>query len=217
MKEEYFTSETIDAEARQFLSGLDHFRQRRQLTVHHEHIALLVLDMQRYFLETDSHAFVPSALAIIPNIIQLQNRCLEQGIPVIQTMHLNTPADSRSMGRWWRELIEPESIYSKVTCDLADSRVLTIEKTQYDAFLDTSLEQELQNAGVTQLIITGVMTHLCCETTARTAFMKGYDVFFTVDGTATYNREFHQASLLNLAHGFAVPVLTEEIAVRLGL
>ncbi len=55
------------------------------------------------------------------------------------------------------------------------------------------------------------MTHLCCETTARSAFVRGFEVFFTIDGTATYNKEFHFATLHNLAHGFALPILVDEI------
>jgi len=65
------------------------------------------------------------------------------------------------------------------------------------------------------VVICGVMTHLCCETTARSAFMRGFEVFFTVDGTATYTEAFHRASLLNLSHGFAVPVLVENILEKL--
>jgi isochorismate hydrolase len=59
------------------------------------------------------------------------------------------------------------------------------------------------------------MTHLCCETTARSAFMRGLQVFIAVDGTATYSEAFHRASLLNLSHGFALPVLVDEILERL--
>jgi isochorismate hydrolase len=55
------------------------------------------------------------------------------------------------------------------------------------------------------------MTHLCCETTARSAFIQGYVVFFVVDGTATYTESFHRGSLLSLSHGFAVPILVDEI------
>jgi bifunctional isochorismate lyase / aryl carrier protein len=55
------------------------------------------------------------------------------------------------------------------------------------------------------------MTHLCCETTARSAFTHGFEVFFTIDGTATYNERFHIATLLNLSHGFALAVLVEEV------
>ena len=86
-----------------------------------------------------------------------------------------------------------------------------IEKKQYDAFLQTLLEETLRQRKIEQIVITGVMTHLCCETTARSAFMRGFEVFFTVDGTATYNEELHRASLLTLSHGFAVPVTVDEL------
>ena len=73
----------------------------------------------------------------------------------------------------------------------------------------------LRDNGVRRIVISGVMTHLCCETTARSAFVRGFEVFFTVDGTASYTADFHRASLLNLAHGFAVPVLVSEILAAL--
>jgi len=95
---------------------------------------------------------------------------------------------------------------------LNDKRVLVLEKSQYDAFYHTDLYTLLSTKGIKQVVITGVITHLCCETTARSAFMRGFDVFFVVDGTATLNREFHLASLRNLSHGFAVLVLTRDVA-----
>lgn len=51
--------------------------------------------------------------------------------------------------------------------------------------------------------MTGVMTNLCCETTAREAFVKGFRVFFSTDATATLDLELHEATLKNLAYGFA--------------
>ena len=86
-----------------------------------------------------------------------------------------------------------------------------IQKSQYDAFYQTQLEGILRDRQVTQVVICGVMTHLCCETTARSAFMHGFEVFFPVDGTVTYRLEYHRASLLNLAHGFASIVLMKNI------
>ncbi len=62
-----------------------------------------------------------------------------------------------------------------------------------------------------QLLITGVTTHLCCESTARSAFVRGFAVFIAIDGTATLNRELHVASLRALALGFARPVLGAEL------
>lgn len=86
-----------------------------------------------------------------------------------------------------------------------------LNKTQYDAFYETDLNEILARNHISQVVITGVMTHLCCETTARSAFVRGFNVFLPVDATATYNREFHQSSLQNLSHGFAVPLLTEDV------
>ncbi len=55
------------------------------------------------------------------------------------------------------------------------------------------------------------MTNLCCETTARDAFMRGYRVFFLIDGTAAGRRDLHLASLKNLGYGFAYLMTCEEL------
>jgi isochorismate hydrolase len=69
----------------------------------------------------------------------------------------------------------------------------------------------MRQSRVSQVVICGVMTHLCCESTARSAFMHGFEVFFPVDGSATYNQAYHQATLLNLSHGFATLTTVAEI------
>lgn len=78
-----------------------------------------------------------------------------------------------------------------------------VKKPQYDAFLHTSLEKTLRQKDVKQVVICGVLTNCCCETTARSAFMRGFEVYFVSDGTATYGKKMHTASLLNLSYGFA--------------
>jgi isochorismate hydrolase len=115
------------------------------------------------------------------------------------------------MATWWRDTITVDDPLSAIISDFDFSNRFVLSKNQYDAFYRTSLEEILHKKGVAQLVISGVMTHLCCETTARSAFVRGFEVFFVIDGTATYNENHHMASLLNLAHGFATPVLTNEI------
>jgi isochorismate hydrolase len=110
------------------------------------------------------------------------------------------------MSRWWKDLIMENSPLSNITDDIDLSKGIVLKKRQYDAFYKTGLKEILISENIEQCVITGVMTHLCCETTARSAFVNGFEVFFTVDGTATYNDNFHKASILNLAHGFAEPV-----------
>jgi isochorismate hydrolase len=59
------------------------------------------------------------------------------------------------------------------------------------------------------------MTNLCCETTARDAFMKDYRVFFLIDGTATRRSELHLATLKNLGFGFAYLLTCDELIQKL--
>ncbi|RIB07937.1 isochorismate hydrolase [Gigaspora rosea] len=55
--------------------------------------------------------------------------------------------------------------------------------------------------GIKTLIISGVKTNLCCETTARRAFDENYDIVFIEDATAT---DMHEATLLNIGYGYGV-------------
>lgn len=211
-KEQYFTPETILEKAQDLLASVEPSRRRHaDIVFKPEKAALLVLDMQEYFLQEDSHAFVPSALAIVPGIGKLIATFLSADRPVITTRHINTLKDAGMMAKWWRDLINPQTAYSHYINTLKTTNKISINKTQYDAFLHSSLEDELHQHNIEQVVICGVMTHLCCETTARSAFMRGFEVFFTVDGTATYNEALHRASLLTLSHGFAVPVTVGEI------
>ena len=215
-KETYFTQETIPAKSCELLKYVAKSRHRHTgITFRPEKAALLVLDMQEYFLDEDSHAFVPSAPAIVPGINKLISAFTNTDCPIIATRHVNTPEDAGMMSKWWRALIKPKSAHSQLITKLDTKNIIPIKKTQYDAFLHTSLEQTLRQHNIEQVVITGVMTHLCCETTARSAFMHGFEVFFTVDGTATYNEELHRASLLTLSHGFALPVLVGELLEKM--
>lgn len=210
-KETYFNSNNIQDQ-----SGclLDEVRKKvgiHSLELNPDRAALLVLDMQRYFLEPESHAFVPSALAIIPNVRRLQQIFLNTNLPVVQTRHLNTVDNAGIMKTWWKDLIPPALPISDIENELKESRTKIIEKNRYDAFFRTDLESFLRNQNISQLVITGVMTHLCCETTARSAFMRDFEVFFVIDATATYTLDFHRATLLNLAHGFSDLMLSCDI------
>lgn len=215
MKEPYFTPETIN----EMLELVRPFRERHPLEFRPERAALLVLDMQRYFLDERSHAYIPSAGAILPKIKGLIGAFSERGRPVVLTRHINTDEDAGQMRRWWRELLTEANPLSELSPELLASLEgggpMVITKSQYDAFYKTPLEETLRERGVEQVVICGVMAHLCCETTARSAFVRGFEVFFVIDGTASYNASFHRATLLNLAHGFAHPVLAGELLAAL--
>jgi len=181
-----------------------------------EDSALIVIDMQNYFINDDTHAFIPVGTFILSQIQKIIEHYYKQELPVMFTRYCVEKEDSHDiMNRWWGGVLlstEPDSFL----CEELDTQKGTvIRKPGYSAFYKTGLNEILKRKKVKQVVITGVMTHLCCETTAREAFQRGYDVFFVIDSTGTYDEEIHTASLFNLAHGFAIPVTTEEILNRM--
>jgi len=211
MKEQYFTCHFLDQQAGDLHQQVADITRTRELVFHPAQSALLVLDMQDYFLDPASHAFIPSAEAIKDGILSLIDAYASHALPVFFTHHINTPGDAGMMFVWWKDMITHENRLHRIIPEIVLSKGTLIQKSQYDAFYQTPLEELLRQKGVTQVVCCGVMTHLCCETTARSAFMRGFEVFFPVDGTATYNLTFHRASLVNLAHGFASLVMVKDI------
>ncbi|MEN8225399.1 MAG: isochorismatase family protein [Bacteroidota bacterium] len=211
MKEKYFSIDTIDEESNAMIEEVKYYSGMRIFNTDVKQMALLVVDMQNYFLNPDEHAFIPSAPTIMPNILKLMEVCNGFGMPVILTRHLNTKDDAGLMGIRWHEVIKERDPRSEIHKDITNIGGEVLRKSQFDAFYNTYLEKRLKAAGVKQLIITGVMTNLCCETTARSAFVKGFEVILPVDATAAYNYEFHLATFLNMAYMFSRPITTQDL------
>lgn len=160
--------------------------------------ALLVIDMQR--------CFEGVARPILKSVLGLLDSCRTAGLKIAFTRHghHDPKQDGGMLARWWGELI----VYGSREWELLEElsprpEEPIIDKTRYSAFHGTNLDEWLRTNGIEELIITGVLTNCCCETTARDAFVRDYRVFFVADGTATVNDELHLASLKNLAFGFA--------------
>jgi bifunctional isochorismate lyase/aryl carrier protein len=211
MKTAYFTEDSIDAKAAAWLQDLRGRVRLRDIPFDPTASALLILDVQRYFSDPSSHAYVPSLPPVIARIEELEAAYMAAGLTVVLTRHINTESDAGMLASWWKDLITADSSEGEIVPALDVGGAIVLDKSQYDAFHGTHLEEVLRTRGVRQVVVTGVMTHLCCESTARSAFVRGFSVFLPVDGTATYNEDFHFSTLLNLAHGFAVPVLVRDI------
>jgi len=211
MKEAYFTPSTIEIKAQAMLHSLEWLKSNHPQNFAPQRSALLVLDLQAYFLSPASHAFIPSAPAILLGVNALIGAYARHSLPIFFTRHVNSSQEAGLMATWWHNLIDLENSLSEIDGGVNHANGTTIFKHRYDAFYETQLEQQLHERSISQVVICGVMAHLCCETTARSAFMRGFEIFFTIDGTATYNEDFHRATLLNLSHGFAVPVLVKDL------
>ena len=211
--EVYVTQENLEEKAKGWLKEIETFNTHR-MELRRERSALLVIDMQRFFLNPNSPTFTCGGLAIIPSLKRLIQAFRDANRPVIYTRHVHHPdkIDAGIMGWWWEGMCIEGSEESEVHGDIeplpAEKQVL---KHRYSAFYNTGLETVLRCLKVEDLVISGIMTNLCCESTARDAYFRDLRVFFLADGTGTICEEMHIASLMNLAFGFAYITTVDEI------
>jgi nicotinamidase-related amidase len=178
--------------------------------------ALLVIDMQNQFVHPDGDLYLPGSRHIVKRIRRLVDMFHDRKRPVIYTRHEHAPdgSDLGMMDAWWSGAHIYQGSWNAEILDklapLEGDQI--ISKNRYNGFHGTNLDTLLKGQKVEQVVITGVMTNLCCESTARDAFMRDYAVYFCLDGTATISDELALCSIQNLAYGFAYIVKAGEIA-----
>ena len=213
LMEPYVIPETVSSLAQVWLEKIAPFNQHR-MRLNRDKAALLVIDMQDFFLDPASPTFTCGGLAILPTLKRLIEAFRQASRPVIFTQHVHHPdkLDAGIMGWWWKGMCLEGSAESKIHDEIAPlANEKVISKHRYSAFYNTDLETVLRCLGVEDLVISGIMTNLCCESTARDAYFRDYRVFFPADGTGSVNEQMHLASLLNLAFGFAYVTTADQL------
>lgn len=211
--EPYVTSDILEAKTQEWLEKIEPFNQHR-MQLDREKSALLVIDMQNFFLDPASPTFTCGGPAILPNLKELIQAFRAAGRPVIYACHVHHPdrIDAGIMGWWWEGMCVEGTPESKVHDDITPlPNEKVILKHRYSAFFNTDLETILRCLKVEDLVISGIMTNMCCESTARDAYYRDYRIFFLADCTGSINEEMHTASLLNLSLGFAYVTTTQDI------
>ena len=90
-----------------------------------------------------------------------------------------------------------------------------VVKHKFDAFFETDLDAILRYHQVDTVIIMGTATNACCESTARSAFMRDYKVVFPSDLNATFDGAMHQATLKNIDLLFGRVVSSDELLAEM--
>jgi ureidoacrylate peracid hydrolase len=174
------------------------------------HVALLNIDLQNCFVE----AAEPRGLEVLDRVNGLAAVCRSVGIPVFQVRHaLAAGADPGVLGEIFPGvlgLLDRDSATAAFHPGLVlEPGDVLLEKPHFGAFHDTDLDQQLRGRGVDTVIVTGIETNICCETTAREAMVREYRVLVMSDGTTTGGvpglsvEEVQRASLASLALCFA--------------
>lgn len=193
--------------------------QHHKLVLNPKRATLLVIDMQNDFHNPRSPAYTKNAKYIIPNLQKLIKTARKRKIPVIYTAHCHhdPKIDGGMTAQWWPEIRNRQTLVagSKGAEIIKELKPLTKEKIiykhRYSAFYNTDLEIYLRGLGVTDLIITGIMTGICVESTVRDAFFRDFRVFVIADATAAGEQELHINSLKILSYAFAFVTNSKEI------
>lgn len=88
---------------------------------------------------------------------------------------------------------------------------IVVSKHRYDAFQGTDLDLILRSHGIRTLLMTGVVTNVCVETTARAGFVRDYYIAMVDDGCAAYVREDHEQTMRNIRRFFGVVTTIDEL------
>jgi ureidoacrylate peracid hydrolase len=191
--------------------------------------ALVVVDMQNYFVAEGYAAEVPQARGIVPNINRMAKALRAAGGTVvwIQTTavgaietwgnhhkHKLTPDRVHKRLAQLDENHEGFKVYPKLEAMPGDLRV---KKVKYSAFIagSSDIDAQLKARGIETLLITGTVTNVCCESTARDAMMLDYRVVMLSDGNASLTDEEHAASLNNFMVFFGDVMTSDEAIARL--
>lgn len=178
--------------------------------------ALLVIDVQNeYFTGKLPVSYPPGSFE---NILKVMDEATKRGIPVIVIQHTTKAPDSPTFRKGSHEW----ELHPQVASRPHD---LYIEKHLPGSFTGTNLESWLRERGIDTLVISGYMTQMCCDTTARQAFHVGFSVEFLSDATGTLSianaagsvkdEELHRAILVTQQARFSKVMKTEEWLERL--
>lgn len=167
--------------------------------------ALINVDMQRCFVEGSPLAS-PDGLALAERVNRLSAACREAGSTVVHTRGW-LRRDGSNLGIVG-ELVPPfiYNLYTEgaPTAEIHDAvvveaRDVILDKPRYGAFTGTALDGILRAKGIEAIIVSGIATNICCETTAREASQLDFRVFFLSDGTATSEMNGVPADVLQRA------------------
>ena len=141
--------------------------------------ALLLVDVQQsfahrpYWTNDDAPAFLDRCNALVAG-------CAARGVPVVRIFHTDGPRTAANA-------FAPESGLIRPLDGLAPfDAAVTFEKHRHSALVGTGLGVWLHQNGIRRLIVAGIRTEQCCETTARHASDEGWDVDYVGEATLTF-------------------------------
>lgn len=137
--------------------------------------ALLIIDVQNCMFDPTEPVY--NSAALLTNLQSLLTRARASNTPVIYVQHNGPSGAPHAPG-------EPGWAIHPAIAPLPDERI--VQKTMPDSFYQTTLQAELAAQGIEQLVIAGIQTEYCVDTTCRRAASEGYAVTLVSDAHSTW-------------------------------
>ncbi|MBT4824311.1 cysteine hydrolase [Candidatus Woesearchaeota archaeon] len=178
--------------------------------------ALFVIDMQNDFVEKDSLIEVKEIRENIPKFKKFLKDCRKKGYLIVHTRHCYDPKKNPIEAKLFSELrggglrrkTHGWEIYKELKPEKGE---IVIDKTRYDAFFKTDLEKILKKNKIKKIIITGTMTNICCESTARGGMYRDFEIIFCSDLTFSRNKQKQEGTLVTIKSHFGKVMSSKEI------
>jgi len=177
-----------------------------------DQVVLLIHDMQNYYLRPLIRHNPEMAAAMIANITAVKRTCVRLGIPVVYTEQRPlTIAQRGLLYDLWGHGMQGVDDEAAVVRALQPEGDYTIVKHKYSAFYDSTFADLLAELNRTQIIITGVYSHIGCMTTALDALMRDLKIFYIIDAVGDFSLDFHLSSVKTIGNCCGQLCLTETI------
>lgn len=172
--------------------------------------AILINDMQ-YDLVHKNEERKAAVEAFMPSMLDFLERARDLGIHVVHLQLINDPDDPKAERYDGWLPCTKGSDGAALLSELVDPRDLIIEKNKDSGFFETDLHERLQERGVDSVVITGMQTQICVQTTSADAFFRGYNVIVPPDGVVSARDEDKARALEWLASYCATIISADEL------
>lgn len=172
--------------------------------------AFFAIDIQNYFFDSKSPAYIKSSKDILIRVNNMLKYFELRESTIIFTL-FNSPARKNNlMRKWWNRMPEGNQceIFPKI---YIPKKHYMFYKEDYSCFRHSRIKKILKESRVERIYFSGVMTHLCVESSARDSFQEGYETFILEDCCDSNKRKYHNNSIENMRHGFAEIVTSSDI------
>ncbi len=164
--------------------------------------ALLIIDVQNRMFQRGASVYHDAKL--LYNLKKLIASAKSKHMPIFYIQHESKGLDLQRQSENWK-------LHPFLSVEKDD---IVIQKTTPDSFYETTLEEHLHNKGIQNLLIAGIQTEICIDTTCRSAHSKGFSTYLIEDAHSTWDTPILKASQMIQHHNYTLQWFANTISTN---